>query len=76
MSNHPTVDNSQLRREAANAITNYMHHELFEITGDTRMLPWMEEQGVQFMEMIDRAIAKTKESPLAQEVLKMRGVKP
>lgn len=59
------TDNLDLRKEAALAISNYMHHEMFELTGDTRMLPWLEEQGDTFMQMIDNAIARTKAHPMA-----------
>lgn len=70
-----TKDNADLRKAAITAIANYMHHELFEITGDTKMLPWMEAQGEQFMEMIDRGVARVKTSPMADEVKNLR-VKP
>jgi len=62
------TSNLDLRHEAANAIANYMHHELFEITGDTRMLPWLKKQGEEFMTMIDRAISATKGHPMAAEL--------
>lgn len=68
------MDNSDLRKEAANAIANYMHHELFEITGDTKMLDWFQAQGETFMQMIDNGIARTKEHPIAEEARKMRGL--
>ncbi len=67
-----TKENTDLRTEAANAIANYMHHELFEITGDTKMLPWLLEQGEEFMEMIDRAVTAAKNHPMAEEVKKLR----
>ncbi len=64
------TDNSDLRKEAANAIANYMHHELFSLSkgrsGD--MMPWMSEQGEEIMAMVDRAIAKTKSDPRAKEL--------
>lgn len=66
------MDNKELRREAANAIANYMHHELFSITGNTKMLPWMHEQGEVMMDMVDRAIANTKNHPMAEQVKKMK----
>lgn len=65
-------DNSKLRKEAANAIANYMHHELFEITGDTKILPWLSLQGESFMDMIDRAVINTKNHPMADEIRKMK----
>ena len=65
-------DNQMLRKEAANAIANYMHHELFEITGDTKMLPWLLKQGEEFMDMIDRAVLNAKNHPMADEIRKMR----
>lgn len=66
------MSNSDLRKEAANAITNYMHHELFCITGDTQMLPWLREQGDSLMDMVDRAIENTKNHPMAAEIKKAR----
>lgn len=71
-SNDMVDDNSDLRKAAKAAIANYMHHELFEITGDTKMLPWLEVQGEMFLDMIDRGIAHVKESPLANEVRRMK----
>jgi hypothetical protein len=68
-----TQDNTDLRAAAKTAIASYMHHELFEITGDTKMLPWLETQGEAFLDMIDRGIAHVKKSPLADEVKKLRG---
>jgi hypothetical protein len=76
MTDRSLTDNADLREEAANAIANYMHHELFEITGDTKMLPWLREQGDQFMQMIDRSIAKAKSLPIAAEIKRMRGDLP
>lgn len=54
------MDNTDLRKQAAQAITNYMHHELFEI-GGTKMIPWFTDQGNEIMAMVDRAIANTRE---------------
>jgi hypothetical protein len=50
-----------------------MHHELFDITGDTQMLPWLEAQGEMFLDMIDRGVEKVKASPLADEIKRQRG---
>lgn len=65
------TDNADLRKEAANAIANYMHHELFVLSkgrsGD--MLPWMSKQGEVIMDIVDRAIANTKADPRAKELL-------
>ncbi len=64
------TDNSDLRKEAANAIANYMHHELFVLSkgksGD--MLPWMAKQGEAIMDIVDGAIANTKAHPMAKEL--------
>lgn len=55
-------DNSELRRQAVLAISNYMHHELFELTGPVagKMLPWMTDQAGELMAGVDRAIANTR----------------
>lgn len=49
------TDNTDLRKEASNAITNYMHHELFVLSKGLsgEMLPWMSKQGEEIMDMID-----------------------
>lgn len=67
-----TNDNTELRKQAKLAIANYMHHELFDITGDTQMLPWLEAQGEMFLDMIDRGVEKVKASPLADEIKRQR----
>lgn len=53
------MSNDDLRQQAANAIANYMHHELYDDI-PVNMLPWLKEQGDIIMGMCDRAIAATK----------------
>jgi hypothetical protein len=55
------MKNDELREAAVGAVANYMHHELFEITGDTQMLPWLTEQAKYIMSICDSAIRATKD---------------
>lgn len=50
---------AKLRKDAVNAIANYMHHELFEVV-PVNVLPWIKEQAEQIVSMCDNAIENTK----------------
>ena len=73
MTGKTAIDNSDLRRAAVKAITDYMHHELFEITGDTKMLPFFEKQSDSLMSSIDGVIKEIKSHPLGELVKNLRG---
>lgn len=60
------MTNDDLRKVAVEAIANYMHHELFEITKSTEMLPWLRNSASELMDGCDRAIAATKAHPMAE----------
>ena len=51
---------NDLREQAIRAISNYMHNELFEITGDTKMLPFLKNQAENIINICDKAINQTK----------------
>jgi hypothetical protein len=53
------MDNSDLRKQAAQAIQNYMHHELFDIAG-ADMMPFYMEQADEILNIVDRAIKNAK----------------
>ncbi len=66
-------DNSDLRKQAVQAIANYMHHEMFEVSGHKagEMLPWMSQQGSKIMGIIDRAIVDVR---LKSKEMKAKGL--
>lgn len=50
----------KLRKDAVNAIANYMYHRLFDEVAAVNMLPWIKEQAERLIGSCDNAIELTK----------------
>ena len=62
-------DHEDLRKQAVEAVANYMHHRLFDVI-PTNMLPWVRTQADTIVSFCDTAIEHTKVEGKRRGVIK------